>query len=175
MFPFVVSLDYYREKMTFALSQIFIRRAKPQDAARLTEIAFAAKRHWNYPETWIESWRDALTVTPEFITAHETYSANADGVAVSFYALKPKSERMDLLHLWVLPEWMGRGVGRLLFQHAIERTRAQGFRELEIESDPNAEGFYLKFGASRVGANIRTIGEVRRELPVLIYEIASAT
>jgi hypothetical protein len=38
-----------------------IVRAKPEDAANLTGIAFAAKRHWGYPENWIESWRDLLT------------------------------------------------------------------------------------------------------------------
>jgi|SRR5262245_16873441 len=52
-----------------------IVRAKPDEAEALTEIAFAAKRHWGYPEKWIESWRETLTVTPEFIASHETYVA----------------------------------------------------------------------------------------------------
>lgn len=30
--------------------------ADPQHAGVLTEIAIAAKRHWNYPETWIQFW-----------------------------------------------------------------------------------------------------------------------
>jgi hypothetical protein len=37
-----------------------IVRAKPEDAAALTQIAHAAKRHWDYPERWIEAWRDIL-------------------------------------------------------------------------------------------------------------------
>jgi hypothetical protein len=37
-----------------------IVRAKPEDAETLTEIAHAAKRHWDYPERWIEAWRDIL-------------------------------------------------------------------------------------------------------------------
>jgi hypothetical protein len=52
-----------------------IERANAQDAEKLTEIAFAAKRHWGYPEEWMESWRDALTIKPEFITKHETHIA----------------------------------------------------------------------------------------------------
>ena len=66
---------------------------------------------------------------------------------------------------------MGRGVGRSLFLHALERTRALGFRALEIESDPNAEGFYLRLGAHRVGVNVHRVEQHQRELPVLIYEI----
>lgn len=145
--------------------------AKQEDAARLTEIAFAAKRHWGYPERWMESWRDVLTVTPEFIAGHETHAAVVDGQMVGFYALLGKEGKLHLMHLWVLPHWMGRGVGRSLFHHALERRKALGFRELEIESDPNAEGFYFRLGARRVGVSIHTGEQQRRELPVLVYEI----
>lgn len=149
-----------------------IVQAKPDDAAALTDIAFAAKRHWGYPERWIEGWRDVLTVRPEFIASHETYAAILRGRTVGFYTLSRKDDRLDLLHMWVLPDAMGRGVGRSLFMHAIQRMRELGCQELEIESDPNAEGFYLHMGAHRVGATIKELDGQRRELPVLIYEIA---
>lgn len=119
-----------------------ITPAKPEDAASLTEIAFTAKRYWGYPDRWMENWRDILTVQPEFIASHETFLAVVDGQSVGFYALGQKNGRMNLLHMWVLPDWMGRGIGRSLFYHAVGRTKASGFRELEIESDPNAEGFW---------------------------------
>ena len=148
-----------------------IVRAKPEDAAVLTDIAFAAKRHWGYPERWIESWRDLLTVRPEFIASHETYAAVLDGRTVGFYALGRKADRLELVHLWVLPDAMGCGVGRTLFSHALERARESGCRTLEIESDPNAEGFYQHMGAHRVGASIKELDGQRRELPILIYGI----
>jgi GNAT superfamily N-acetyltransferase len=151
-----------------------ILRAPPNDAVMLTEIAFAAKRHWGYPERWIESWRNVLTVTPEFIVAHETYAAVVDGRSVGFYALAPKENRLDLLHLWVLPDAMGQGVGRSLFLHALERARALGFRELEIESDPNAAGFYERLGARRVGTSICEVEQQPRQLPIFTYQINHA-
>src|SRR5688572_26980067 len=90
-----------------------IIRAKPEEAATLTEIAFAAKRHWGYPESWIQLWADTLTVTPELITRNPTYSAIEDDRAVGFYSLTTQP-RPDLNHLWVLPDSMGRGseIGR---------------------------------------------------------------
>src|SRR5271155_5328954 len=124
-----------------------ILRAKPYDAGALTEIAFASKRHWGYPEPWNESWRDALTIDPQFIISHETYAAVVEECCVGFYALGRKESRLELLHMWVLPRAVGQGVGRSLFNHALGRTRALGFRVLEIESDPNAEGFYQRMGA----------------------------
>ena len=148
-----------------------IARAKPDDAATLTDIALAAKRHWGYPMQWIELWRDVLTVLPEFIVGHETYVAIDEDRTVGFYALGRKGGRMDLLHLWVLPEAMGRGVGRSLFIHALERTSNLGFRELEIESDPNAEGFYKRMGAHRVGTSTKALSGHNRELPILVYKL----
>jgi len=95
--------------------------AKPEDAAKLTEITFAAKRHWGYPERWMENWRHALTIHPEFIASHETQTACVEGELIGFYSLVCELGRMRLEHLWVLPEAMRRGIGRALFFHAVER------------------------------------------------------
>jgi len=148
-----------------------IIRAKPEDASALTELALAAKRTWGYPERWIERWRDELTIRPDFIASHETFLTIVDSKIAGFYALARKVDKLELAHFWVWPDRMGRGVGRGLFQHAVECARSLGFRELEIESDPNAAGFYEHMGARRVGARISRIDSENRELPVLIFAI----
>jgi GNAT superfamily N-acetyltransferase len=147
-----------------------IHRAKSEDAATLTEIAFVAKRHWGYPEAWIQAWRDILTIQPEFIARNETYVACLDGQTVGFYALVNRNDRGSLEHLWVLPSAMGQGIGRALFSHAVERAKALGLKTIEIESDPNAEKFYQQMGARRVSVNITELDGQTRALPVLIYD-----
>jgi GNAT superfamily N-acetyltransferase len=151
-----------------------IVRAKPQEADALTEIAHAAKRHWGYPERWIESWRDTLTIRAEFIAANVTYCAMEDFRAVGFYLLTNESDGLHLDHLWIEPRAMGRGIGRALFEHALEQTRRLGHRTLKIEADPNAEGFYARMGARRVGVTVTNIEHQRRELPLLLYDLESA-
>lgn len=148
-----------------------IVRAKPEDAEALTEIAHAAKRHWGYPERWVESWRDILTMTPEFIAANVAYSAMEDDRAVGFYLLTTEEDGMHLDHLWITPHAMGRGIGRALFEHAAGEARRLGHRKLKIEADPNAEGFYAHMGARRVGATVTNIENQRRELPLLVYDL----
>src|SRR5688500_5782222 len=102
-----------------------IRRARPDEAAALTAIAHAAKRHWGYPERWIALWREDLTFTPAFVAAHPVYvAAGPGGEAVGCYALGREGPRATLEHLWVRPEWMGRGVGRSLLAHAARRAAA---------------------------------------------------
>src|ERR1700675_2012463 len=88
------------------LLRMQILRAKPEDAAVLTEIAHAAKRHWGYPERWIQNWRDILTMRPEFIAANVTYCAREDARAVGFYLLTNESDGLHLDHLWIMPQAM---------------------------------------------------------------------
>jgi N-acetylglutamate synthase-like GNAT family acetyltransferase len=148
-----------------------IVRARPSDAMTLTNIAIEAKRHWGYPEKWMANWHDALTIRSEQIEVDEVYCATDVDEIMGFYALHRDRDILCLEHLWVLPKKMGRGVGQALFEHSVERARALRFRSLHIESDPNAEGFYQRMGARRVGMNMTQLDGEQRELPVLIYEV----
>src|SRR3982750_1882297 len=104
-----------------------IVRAKKEDAEALTEIAHAAKRHWGYPESWIESWRDILTMQPEFIAENIAFCAVEGDRTVGFYVLTQEPDGIHLDHLWILPSAMGRGIGRALFEHAATEGRTLGF------------------------------------------------
>ena len=148
-----------------------IVRARPEDADGLTQIASAAKRHWGYPERWIESWRDILTMRPEFIAANIAYAAIENGHPVGFYLLTTEPDGIRLDHLWILPHAMGRGIGRTLFEHAAQQAKASGFRAIKIEADPNAEEFYQRLGARRAGLIVSEVEGEPRELPLLIYEL----
>jgi GNAT superfamily N-acetyltransferase len=147
-----------------------IRRAVPEDAEALSRVAFSAKRHWGYPELWIQHWRDGLTVTPDFVRNNEVYAAVSDSEPFAFYALTGEGRRLELEHLWVSPEWIGSGIGRLLFEHAIRRAASLGAEVVEIEADPNAEGFYLRMGARRIGENVYEIEGQKRVLPLMTVE-----
>ena len=144
--------------------------AHPSEAEDLTAIAFAAKRHLGYPERWIELWRPLLTVTPAFITAHETFVAREGDRIVGFAALSREVGMLFLEDLWVLPGEMGRGIGRALFRRAQQRARVLGFETIEIEADPNATEFYERMGATRVGTNSTMLDGRRRELPIFRCE-----
>ena len=134
-----------------------IRRAKPEEAGILTEIAHAAKRHWGYPEDWIREWKSELTITPEFIADNEMYVAMNKEKIVGCCAISFTESLAELEHMWIRPEHMGTGVGRALLLYVKDRAACLKISELEISADPNAEGFYERMGATR-------IGEVRSEI-----------
>lgn len=146
---------------------ISIRRVYPEEADRLTEIALAAKRHWGYPESWMKIWSPELTFDSQYIEANESWAAELDGVPVAFYTFLDKNRIAWIENLWVLPELIGRGIGRRLFEHAVELARKRGYKTLQLEADPNAHGFYEKMGMCQVGERHSQVEGRPRVLPVM--------
>lgn len=151
-----------------------IVRAQAADAALLTRVALAAKRYWKYPESWMAQWTPLLTITPQYIEDNEVYALTAVQEIIGFYALAGNGTRLSLDHLWVAPAEIGKGYGRALMEHAIERSRQLGATSLEIEADPHAQGFYERMGARKVGDRATQVQGQPRLLPVLLLEIEPA-
>ena len=148
-----------------------IRRAQPAEAASLSKIAWAAKASWRYPEPWLQQWREQLTITPEFISANETFIALIDNRPVAFHALLQTPAALRLEHLWVRPEEMRRGIGKKLFAHACEHALVLRASSLTIEADPNAEDFYRRMGAIKFDQVETFVAGRRRVLPLLSYKL----
>jgi len=148
-----------------------IRRATPDEADTLTAIAHAAKRHWDYPERWIEQWSADLTITPDFIAHNEVYVAVAGGGIAGCCALVVGDSLAELEHMWIDPQQMGHGVGRALFEHTTQRASQLGLAELELSADPNAEGFYERMGAKRIGEIQADMEGQTRSLPRMIVKL----
>ena len=148
-----------------------IEKAQPEQHDQLTAIAQAAKRHWGYPEHWIEAWKEALIITPAFIADNTVFVERNGDQRAGFYALLGSGSQITLEHMWVLPAYMGTGVGKRLFTHAVEYAASIGATTIQIESDPNAEGFYKRMGARRVGEVTVELDGQPRVLPLLIVEL----
>lgn len=146
---------------------IHIRRALPEEADALTQIALSAKAHWGYSERWMKIWTPLLTITPEFISGADVWVAEVNSELAGFHALILAKQRVNLEHLWILPAYMGKGIGRALFEHALARCREMECQVLEIVSDPNAQGFYERMGAKKVGVSLGEVDGELRSLPIL--------
>ncbi|NIR44859.1 MAG: GNAT family N-acetyltransferase [Gemmatimonadetes bacterium] len=149
-----------------------VRRARAAEAAELSELALRSKAHWGYDAEFLEACRPELTLTPELIEQQDVYVLENGGRIVGFYSLVPWKSEIELCHFFVDPPAIGRGVGRQLWDDAVERARARGHRRFLIQSDPNAEGFYRKLGAERIGL-VPSQARPGRDLPLLVYAIDS--
>lgn len=148
-----------------------IRPASTNEASTLTEIALAAKRYWGYPEHWIQHWESDLTISPEFIDSNHVYVAEADGEIRGFYALCVANNNAELEHMWVLPNYIGTGLGKELFLDAMDRAATLNVQTIELSADPNAAGFYRRMGAKQIGTIDSEIDGQSRQVPRMKVEL----
>jgi len=148
---------------------IQIQPANPEHADALTAIAHSAKRHWGYPDQWIDAWHEDLTITPEYLRRHAVFLAVADGTPVGCVAIEDHPTHWSIEHLWLQPDHHGRDIGRLLFQHALRVTESDRRRDVHVAADPHAAGFYRRMGARYVGELPAPVAGTARTLPCFIY------
>jgi GNAT superfamily N-acetyltransferase len=152
-----------------------IRRAQAADAESITELAIRSKAHWGYDDEFMQVSRKKLTITPAYILMNPIFVAEMDGQLAGFYSLikwrdleYPEDNAQELDYLFIEPSFIGTGVGRALWGHAVNVAQALGAVNLLIVSDPNAEGFYAKMGAVTFGQQEST-SRKGRFLPLMRY------
>jgi GNAT superfamily N-acetyltransferase len=146
------------------MAEIHLRPARPDEAELLTGLTRRSKAHWGYPQAMLDRWADVLSISSAAIRDGHVVVAERDGVVVGYYQLAGRPPDGDLADLFLEPGAIGTGLGRTLWEHALGSARGAGFRTLTLESDPHAEGFYLRMGAELVGDREVAPG---RSLPVL--------
>lgn len=91
-------------------------------------------------------WREALTITGEYLERHWSVVAVDHEALVGVCILEAHhDDRADIGHLWVSPEHQRRGVGRTLIHRALQTAQENGYTQVRVESDPFAEPFYVRF------------------------------
>lgn len=111
-----------------------------------------------------------MTVTAADIERDLVEVLEDAGQLRGFYRLQRRKTCAWLEDLFVDPGDVGTGQGRRLFERACAVAREWGYSTLELESDPNAESFYLGLGATRVGTVASRLIP-GRTLPLLRFEL----
>ncbi len=152
-----------------------VRRACPTESEELSALAVSAKALWGYSAQQLALWSGDLRISRESIVAEPTFVAEEDARPVGVAQLDTKAVPWALECLWVHPSAVGRGVGTLLVRHLLALARANGQSALHIDSDPNAEAFYLHLGAQRVGELPAPMeGQPSRTRPQLTLSVENA-
>ena len=159
-----------------------IRRALPEEAERLTELSFASKAHWHYPQRYYRRWQQELTITADYIESHDVYVCDDGSSPCGYYSLVVLEEALTvsglvlaagvwLEHMFVHPDHIGRGVGTLLFNHMRRLIEDRGDNPIHLLADPHARLFYEKMGCEYQGECASTIPG--RTTPYLICNLES--
>lgn len=147
-----MGLDRSTGRARIPARRVEVRAARPGEAASLGALALRSKAYWGYSPEFLDSCRLELSVSEDAVRDGMAFVIEADGKLGGFYTLEtPTPPRVELGHLFVEPDQIGRGLGRRLLDDAVRRARGRGFEILVIQGDPHAAPFYESCGARRIG------------------------
>tara|TARA_R110001592_G_scaffold3501_4_gene19548 strand:- start:252 stop:704 length:453 start_codon:yes stop_codon:yes gene_type:complete len=120
-----------------------IEIATVSDAKTLTKIALKSKSFWGYSDEILERWVKDLTVSKKIVQEMIVYKFILDDEIIGFYILnQPKEKSIELEFLFVLPDFIGKGIGNQLIHHAFMKAKNLNCNQVTLLADPNAVSFY---------------------------------
>lgn len=149
-----------------------IKQASIHDSEDLTEITKKSKAYWGYSDEQIALWSEVLTITKEYMETSSIYKLVVDAKIIGYYSfIYENKHTVKLDNLFVLPDFIGKGFGKILLDDFLLHINDKGIKKVILQSDPNAEMFYKRFGFIKTGQIETSIKD--RYLPVMELNITS--
>ena len=142
---------------------ISIRIAQPEDETVLSALiaaSYATLEDDRYDRSQLAKAQELMSkANPKLLASGTYFIAEVDGTAGACGGWtfdKPGSgELVDgvahIRHLATHPDYLRRGLARMLIERCLSEARAQGARLMKTQSTLPAERFYASAGFSRVG------------------------
>jgi len=134
----------------------------------LSDLAFESKSYWKYDEEYLVAAREYIKISASEIECDHVYLYEDDHEILGFYHFTCRQETSELIWFFIHPSSIGKGIGKILWTHLLSITKELEIKEFLIKSDQNAEAFYIKQGAKRIGLKPSTVN-ADIQLPLLTY------
>ena len=86
-----------------------------------------------------------LTVTAGDLISQETLVMEFEKRVIGFCSIKNQGDHYEVIHLWILPEFIGKGYGKILLKETLTSFILED-KPIWVLADPNEESFYKKQG-----------------------------
>ena len=158
-------------------TDVTIRRANPEDAGLLAELGartfsetFAADNSPDDMATYLAASFNPAQQAAELADPASTFLiAEVGGIAAGYAKLHAgePAERVEgqkpveLVRLYVLQEWLGRGVGAGLMRACVGEARRAGYGAIWLgvwERNGRAQAFYRKWNFREIGEHMFQLG-----------------
>jgi GNAT superfamily N-acetyltransferase len=147
-----------------------IIKAEIADSEILTVITKKSKAYWGFSEDILKEWEHLLTITKDYIEKNKVYKLVQNDQFIGYYSYFSTDENtIKLDNIFILPEFIGKGFGKILMNDFLKNIKQLGINKITLDSEPNAEKFYLTFGFETIGQIESSIKD--RYLPIMELQI----
>lgn len=130
-----------------------LSRITPGQQSTINALILRSKAHWGYDAAMMAIMERVLRLDPDAAGAGRAIAAwqGEDPVGVVQITEPYEDDRgraIELELLFIAPEAIGTGLGRRLYDWALDQARAADAARMDILSDPFARPFYTAMGAT---------------------------
>jgi len=144
-----------------------IQKANIKDSEVLTELMRKSKAYWGYSIDQLERWNEELKISKEYISENSTYKLSHLDKCLGFYSFMQNGKNLKLDNLFIHPNNMGNGYGKMLLQDFLIKANSISCERVILESDPNAEQFYKKHNFYTIALQETSIRN--RFMPIMVW------
>jgi len=131
--------------------QLVIRAPNVEELPALSELCMRSKAVWGYDADFMAACLKELTFDPRDLSSSRIAVAARGESVLGVAQVRIVGRDADLQKLFVEPAALRGGVGKALFDWAIDTAREMGASRMIIEADPDAAPFYRSLGARDIG------------------------
>jgi GNAT superfamily N-acetyltransferase len=144
-----------------------IRDAELDEISALESLKQRSRSVWEADRGGPALGTDAAELPPEAIRERRVrVAADREERPVGFSVVRNRGRVCRLEGLFVDPDFVRQGAGRLLVADVVERATRRRAGSVEVIADPRAQGFYRRLGFRRAGEVTTRVGPaVRMERP----------
>jgi GNAT superfamily N-acetyltransferase len=149
---------------------ITIVKATPNDFEILADLEIRSESYWGYSSKFMEKFKEIYLITEAFIINNPTYILKEDDHIIGFYGLLQKDDENSLEYFFIDSRYIGKGYGKMLWEHTIQTCKKLKIKEFTIITSPDARGFYFKMGAT-IHTHVDSLISTGSQTPKLIYKL----
>jgi GNAT superfamily N-acetyltransferase len=137
------------------MPDIRLSRLEPDQFDAVNAMILRSKAYWGYGEDMMAKMEAVLRLDPGAAKDGRAVAAWRDDAPIGLAQISTPYELSDgrgvmLDLLFIAPDSIGTGLGKRLYDWALEQARMADVDVMQILSDPNARSFYTAMGASFV-------------------------
>jgi ribosomal protein S18 acetylase RimI-like enzyme len=129
--------------------------ARENSLSEVNRLIARSKSYWPWPAGYLEKALPLQEITTTYLRGNRCFEVISNaGDLLAFVSVVETDARVVIDNLWVAPERIRRGIGRMACNHIIRLAQERGWPRLWVLPDPPAEGFYRALGFSDTGERV---------------------